>query len=883
MRRLAAILAVALAPSILLSAAKSPSVSAFRPVGNSFGAVFDIAQDDYGLMWFATADGLFRHDGYGTVQISGTSAHSLLRDSSGRMWIGTDSGLGMYSYMTDAVSEYSLPSRTGQSVLGVAEMDGNRLLVLSPSEMLLFRTDSLAFCGTLPGIPEDVLFQSVRRCGNTIYVGTRKDGVYTLDVRSMSVSKYPFPELDGVPVQDVLEQGPSTVWVATEGRGLLRVNPQSGEVRQYARSLPGGFSSEFVRTLAIDSDGDLWTGSFTELEVYDRDRDRFTVVPLHISVRSVYMDAAGGIWLGTFYDGVFCFNSYRDRFRVIEKSPSGLDDNVIGPIMSGRDGNIWIGTGRGGVNILAPDGSFRRFSRDNGLPSNDIKALYRDGDKVYVGSHNGGLCIIDARSGAVRRTGGYTHVYSIIPDRGGRLLVSTLSDIVYFDTSTCTWSAPLVFGAPPVSDRIKDVFRDSRQRLWLCSEEGVGVYAEQDGILESSPLQSLLGVFSHRPVSCVHESSDNVFWIAAQDGLFRLDETSGRIDRCPGLSGTVFFGILEDRSGNIWVSGNNGICCVSGEGGLIRNFTVEDGLSCNRFTEKSCCLAEDGTMYFGGVDGVSWFNPEMLSKVPQTPPVVITSLELFGSPVRPGDSSGILSRSIMSTGSLCFNPDQRIFSLEFSSPDYISGNISYAYRLEGFDKDWITARNTRVASYSNLPAGRYRFLVKAANADGVWNETPTAVDIRVLSPWYLRWWFILGVVLLSASAAFLMFRKRGASSIAGPAAAEEESPAVQEGVFAAKARSVVERHLSDRDFSAEVFAGDMCMSRSTLHLKMKAETGMTTTEFIRKIRFETAAKLISDGGRTLSEISALVGFSSPSYFSSSFKKYFGCLPSEYVG
>ena len=192
------------------------------------------------------------------------------------------------------------------------------------------------------------------------------------------------------------------------------------------------------------------------------------------------------------------------------------------------------------------------------------------------------------------------------------------------------------------------------------------------------------------------------------------------------------------------MSTNQGVSCFNPSTDKFRNFTEADGLQSNQFNTSSCYRTSNGQMFFGGINGLTTFRPELLQDNPYTPPVVITKLELFNKVVRPDDETGILTKNISNTESITLKSWQTAFSLEFVVSNYISGkHNTFAYKLDGYDKEWYYLTNKRTVSYSNLPQGTYRFMVKAANNDGKWNSTPTILEIVVLPVWYKTWWAVL--------------------------------------------------------------------------------------------------------------------------------------------
>ena len=210
-----------------------------------------------------------------------------------------------------------------------------------------------------------------------------------------------------------------------------------------------------------------------------------------------------------------------------------------------------------------------------------------------------------------------------------------------------------------------------------------------------------------------------------------------------------------------------------------------------------------------------------------------------------------MTSDIGRTGEIRLSEGRSSFTLTFAAADFVSWKQNrFAYTLEGFSDGWTYVMDpSRAATYSNLPPGKYRFAVKAANKDGIWNETPTTLDVVIMPHWYNTVWARILLAAVTVAAVF----------------------AVAE----------VGKRLDDTGFSTEQFAEAMNMSRANLHIKMKALTGAPATDFIRKIRLSKACELLKTGRYSVADISAMTGFSSPSYFATSFKKHIGCMPSEY--
>ena len=455
----------------------------------------------------------------------------------------------------------------------------------------------------------------------------------------------------------------------------------------------------------------------------------------------------------------------KKRFQELKIPLAHLNNNVIGCIREDRLGNLWIGTNEGGVNCYNPHtGRVISYSKDNGLGSNDVKSIYIDdaGELVYVGTHAGGLNIIDRRSGRIEtleRKGVLNNIYAMEPAGDGNFWISSLSSLFYFDARKKTFSR-IRLNSEVLKSGITFIHRDSKGRLWIGGKNGVEVFRDEGGKLTYQPLLSPDVPFGRKFANCVYEAHDGTFWIATHSG-FTVSMRMKRQQRCIRQSKdcrTTWCTAYWKTSMANCAGHRQGAGKPVTRHGTCRSYTDIDGLQSNQFTEKAFCRTKDGRMYLGGINGITAFHPARLVDNPYTPRVVITQLHLFNKPVRPDDATGILEKSISTTRRITLTAKQRMFSLQFVVSNYISGvHNTFAYMLKGYDNEWYYT-DMRTVSYSNLPQGTYRFMVKAANNDGKWNETPTELEIVVLPVWYKTWWAISLFVMAVCIVATLVFR-----------------------------------------------------------------------------------------------------------------------------
>lgn len=766
--------------------------------GLSQSTVFDITQDTKGNMWFATFNGVNKYNGYDfTVYLHEEGnqysiGHNTIRTveagDKGKVWIGTDEGLSCYNPEEDSFHNYHYKkAEKCAAVIGIVNIDKEHLLVNTSDGLILFNIPRSIF---LKDKLDAALFQlratSIHRFQDRLYIGT-SDGVFAYSLTDHTLHNLiTFSVEDQKEVLTILQQSDSRLWIGTEGNGLYCMNLITKEVKHYKAKDFNSISSDFVRSLALDSQNRLWVGTFTSLDIYDEEKDQFTAYIndrlqeqslSQSSIRSVFKDSQGGMWLGTYFGGINYYHTLKDRFRHLHFMPhrNSLNDNVIGCITKDRDGSLWIGTNNGGVNKYNPtSGIFTYYTTKQGLGANDVKAIYIDEatDKVYIGAHTGGLNILHRKTGKIES---YTSENSLLPDNNvyailpsndkGQLWLGTLNGLVSFDLSQQKFIgiATDVTGKSIEKKRIRDLLLDSKQRLWIGGENGIAIYSFEKGKLTPVSLFHQDTGLENAFIYCLYESENGVFWIGTRNGLFQFNEKENKLkhyDMAEGLPNSTVYGILEDRLGRLWISTDKGLSCFHPESDRFRNFTSTDGLQSNQFTPKACCRMPNGEMYFGGINGLSVFQPEQMRDNPYVPSPVITDLEVFNIPVLPHDKTGILDKHISETEAIVLQHEQSSFALNFIVSNYIAGHHNtFAYKLEGYDKEWYhTDGNHHWATYTNLPAGNYTFLVKAANNDGKWNETPASLSIRILPVWYLSWWAITLFSLILVGIAVLAFR-----------------------------------------------------------------------------------------------------------------------------
>jgi signal transduction histidine kinase/CheY-like chemotaxis protein/streptogramin lyase len=346
----------------------------------------------------------------------------------------------------------------------------------------------------------------------------------------------------------------------------------------------------------------------------------------------------------------------------------------------------------------------------------------------------------------------------IYETRNGEIWCGIRRGLVKFDTASGFFTLfrpdPLV-SDNQIANSVYAIHEDRFGNFWIGTlGGGLSEFNRQKQSFrrfKNDPTDSLS--ISHNSVISLHEDQFGFFWVGTYGGgLNRMDLQNNRFINYTarnGLPDDIVYSILEDVHGNLWMSTNTGLVKFDTKTKIFRNYDALDGLQSNEFTIGSALKCRNGEMLFGGISGFNMFYPDSILDNNYIPPTVITRFKVLDKEVNPGDE----------LIELAYN--QNYLSFEFSSLSFaLSDKNQFAYKLEGFDEDWVFSGNRRFVSYSNLGPGEYTFLVKSSNSDGLWNENPAALRIVIERPYWKTWWFILLCVILGVSLLYIGLRLR---------------------------------------------------------------------------------------------------------------------------
>lgn len=728
-----------------------------------------------------------------SLSLSNNKVYALLEDNQGQLWVGTSIGLNRYDRVNSQFERYT-SLETGNSggkhnfIRSLYEDKQGRIWVGTIQGNLFYRPlGQQAFVkidppssGQFPVIND--IYSLLEDQNSHFWVASDAEGVFRLDRNTLTWEFLPIDGLQGLENRSkkVYEDKQGNIWVGTQGHGVFIL--RTGQQRFQPFTLEnGGTPHHIVKDVIEDEDGLIWLGTDGGgITIFDPDNKKTTAIKYQAnheaslasnSVYSFYKDDQGVLWVGTFDGGVSIYNRNNKNFHTIGVRVGhghGLSHRSVLCLLEDREHNIWIGTDGGGLNRMDPEGrEFDYFVHEKGNPrslsSNVVTALFEDSqNRIWIGTYTGGLQCWEQGQGVIAtyqtasdNTSSLrnNNVWAIQEDRSGRLLIGTLGGLDIFDPSTGQFEHLFTAGRKAQDaylERVTELYQDRSGRTWIG---GKGVRYLDPGVGEIKPLAGpsgeLLQDFDSR---CFFEDSHNNFWIGTEGGgLFLLDRNTLELRNfrmADGLPSNAVHTLFEAGAGHLWMTTNKGLSKVnpfallkdSQEPGqsLFRNYCRKDGLQSNQFSYNAGLKTHSGQLYFGGINGLNYFRPEQIVDNPYPPAIEITGLKIFDRYITPEDEDSPLSRPISEIQELTLTHRQsQLFSLEFTALNFTSSEKNqYAYKLEGFLDDWSYIGPRRSATFTNLNPGSYTFRVKAANNDGIWNDTGKSLRLTILPPFW---------------------------------------------------------------------------------------------------------------------------------------------------
>lgn len=774
--------------------------------GLSQNTVFCIFQDRRGFIWIGTEDGLNRYDGYefkvfkndpdNPESIRNNQVNVITEDVNGKLVVGTAGGLSFYNPGTESFSNVliSSPSKNVQSANFVTAIvpANNALYIGTYDGLKLYDPGTGKFrhnaaTNRLNNLNIQALYKDKR---NVLWVGLR-NRMACVDLGTLHYKAVPevlqrsFAENPGN-VRVIKQDIQGNLWFGTEQSGLFyyKVLEDKCITYKYRPNDPFSLPVNVVRDVFFENNERVWVATRKGVSILNPTTHRFTTYTherynqrslSHHSVLKIMKDRSGSIWIGTYAGGLNIYNPESVTFSNISEQIAnmpGLNNAVVSSIVPGKNAALWIGTEGGGLNYVdRASGRYAFYSlkaRGSQLSEDIVKALAKDiRGNLWVGAFDGLYYFDVSKKAFTNHTlkgekdfRGRSQVYAVLADSDGVWAGTNGGGLIYFHPAKAAKIYTHHAGSENsiIGNNVSALARDKSGNIWIGTLQGLCYFDKKAERFFRYGVGSKKSTLSNTIITSLFIDSRNRLWVGTRGGgLNLLDPASQKFysfTEKDGLSNNVVRGINEDLMGNIWVSSNKGISMLqfSAHSKMfvpklksVKNYSVTDGLQSNQYLSNSTLRLSTGELLFGGINGISAFLPGEIKSNRIIPQVQFIDFLINSKRVPIGTADSPSQIHINESRNITLKYDQAYVTFKFAALNFTnSAKNQYAYKLEGFKKDdWHYVGNQRTATYTNLDAGNYVFMVKASNNDGIWNEKPATILIRVLPPWYKTWWAYL--------------------------------------------------------------------------------------------------------------------------------------------
>ena len=772
-------------------------------------SVNDMFQDSEGYLWVATQDGLnrfdgssfliFRHNANSGSSVCGNFINTLLSEGD-RIWIGSrSSGLCYYDVIKDKF--HSFPELSDKDIISLQkDNDGNIYATLDENEIAVMHKEKdgnfeVKRISVAPGISTTGLCISP---DETVWAGTKEGHIYRSDVYDrnggMRFSDVGIGKVNirGINVLRSLRR--DEIWIGTR-TGLYRFNVMDHTVEKY--ELKNGKSGP-ENLIVYDikwKDNEMWVATGNGLYVVKDYRSAKRVVEVfkhrkmtansisNNTVTCVLPDKEGQIWVGT---GKYLNLMYRDPIVNVIKSEAGnmnsLNSNVIFSILK-KDKDLLIGTSGGGFN-LERDGRFYSFTKESHQLSSNVvfSSVIDKYGNIWLGTKEG-LSVIDNISLPPQKM----RVANIFHIQGDDTSLSNnFIRQVYRDNNDNIWLCTYDGGLNRFTGNISEkkfsfisykhrnsdpnsIFTDcvycirqtGNKEYWVGTINGLTVLTFEEGFEKPRFTRLKINdkpVLEGNVIYDIFVSRNGNRWIGTRNGLFlydRASETLTHFTQKEGMPNNVVYGILEDDSGNVWASTNNGITCCNNYTKQFTNYNQEDGLADKEFNLQACFKDSDGTLYFGGIDGVSYFRPERMHELDRENKLYFQDIFVTNYKTNRLERSTVPEDKVVKLRS-----NQFPFYVNFSNINLTyHKNTKFAYRLKPDDKQWNFIGRNRKIQFLNLAPGDYTLEIQGVSRERVWeDEKPLKLEIEIIPPWWKSGYAFWGYLILFLTITYIVYR-----------------------------------------------------------------------------------------------------------------------------
>ena len=750
-------------------------------LNNKTVRVFKTTHDQLGNIWMLSGNGILVYDGYDYKAIKSNVIfpnwkkndviRDIITDYNKDIWITSAFGLiSKYNVSKGQFEDISLLVK--DNVMKISSQEESMWLASKEGTIYQYKNSKVDSITTIykKNTPLKNIFDLALVKPDELFVSTSDGKIFNYSLKSKTANELigPFTDYPGNLI--LATDKNNRLWIGTATFGLFVYDILRKDfIQDYLfKKRKFNINKEMFLTLFCDSNGYMWGGpdggglykvnpSNGEVDLFTKqDYNEFSLgsnTVLHINE-----DNYKNIWISTNYGKTNVIPSANNNIKYHEGSANNSPLRILS-IYKSTKGDIWTGTDGSGLTKINYnlDGTTNETQYFNNITLNKgfyVQSITEDNQSnIWFGTYKNGLFFHDTKKGTFKKI-------------------------------------PILNSKNHEASDVRTVFNDSKGRIWVGSDISINVYSSQLNLLASFENNSN-GLTGYIPESFIEDNSGAIWVGIYQGGLFKFNEnntdikystftnhsyfdnedyttngvrymslgntdelwlisnkgkllkfntknkTYSTFDHIESINEQQFCTVIVEDSNNLWLSSlNNGICHLNIKKENLKTYYSTDGLQDNAFLSRSAFKDEKGILYFGGVKGCNFFNPKLLGKKISYPLLHINSIEILNQPADSLVPSQINS-GIHNVELLKLKYNQSSFSFRFSAiGNILDPKYYYAYRLKGFDNNWVDNQPERIATYTNIPSGNYVFEVKAGSEKNVWDITTKSIAIQIENPFW---------------------------------------------------------------------------------------------------------------------------------------------------
>ena len=773
--------------------------------GLSNNQVNAIYKDSRGFMWFGTASGLNRYDGYefkvyrnqnnDAKSLPDNYIENIQEDVSGNLWIRTSAGYVFYNSLTDTFDRdvekwmWNIGISGNPSSIYIDKHKIFWVYVLGKgiyryvngekkAERVNVKAEALLNADIVDMIESNEGILLIYNHGVLVCLDKEKLNVkWTINDISSDIGKETVNDFSLF--IDQKEQ----LWIyGVLGMWIYNLPQKIWELRS-----PKDDSYNSVRAVAQDKRGRMWLGKDQDgVELVDAQGNHIHLINVpnnertlsNNTITALYEDAAGTMWVGTYKKGISYYNESIFKFGIV-------DIGDINCVENGRKDVVWLGTSGSGLicwNRSTDERKvFSHTSDPHSISSDIIVSLLLDSnDKLWAGTYWGGLNCYDGNRFIHYRAGGENslasdNVWALVEDADKNIWIGTLGGgLQCLNPATGVFVTYSSNNSNLVSDHVSSLCLGRNNTLIIGTSVGVAIMdLTTRTITNFAGNRSGMRQFTNQTVNQVYEDSRGLIWVGTREGLNVYDPKQDELYEVavkPNFSEFYILGITEDENKSMWVSAGgeliNVTLSVEGKTGKLsfrcHTYDERDGLQSCDFNQRSLKRLHSGEIVVGGLYGLNNFRSDNIKYNRALPRVMFTGFQLFNEEVKVGeeyDGQIILKKALNKTEEVVLGYKQNVFTVLFASDNYVlPEKTRYHYKLDGFNEDWlISMADQHRVTYTNLAPGSYLLKVKATNSDGYAGTEEATLKIVILPPFWMTPWAYACYIFLLIGGLFLAF------------------------------------------------------------------------------------------------------------------------------